>query len=254
MQLVEVAVGSYIVRAKCLPKENQHTYASTGFMLWESAYALGDLLAANPDFVEGKSVLELGCGSVGICSLICSLVATRVVASDGDVGTLSLLQHNLDLNKENFAVDSIAYNKLEWGNKVDIDTVLATNKGSRYQLIIGTDVTYVREAVPLLFETARALIAEPTESSQEPLLLLCHRIRGVAESDIISTALSHNFVVVGLWDSNVPLSSGMSKIESAKHSYVESFFTQGLSDVAVNYKALQVICFSPKVLNKEIDF
>ncbi|CAM6104464.1 unnamed protein product [Calypogeia fissa] len=241
---LEVACGSYKVYAKCLSKENQHTYASTGFMLWESAYAFAELLAANTDFLKEKSVLELGCGSVGLCSLMSSVEAKKVVATDSDVGALSLLQDNLHLNKENFSIGSIVCQKLEWGNKADIDAVRAANNGTGYDLIIGTDVTYVHEAVPLLFETARALLREPSEPTQEPLLILCHRIRRVAESDILSSAISHGFHVVGHWHSGVPSSSNIKEVESMKQSYVESLFKQGLQNVALNYRALQIICLA----------
>lgn len=252
MQPLDVTVGTFTVHATCLPKENQHTYTLTGFMLWEAAYAFAELLAANPDLVKGKSVLELGCGSVGLCSLISSVGAKNVVATDGDVDTLCLLQDNLNLNKENFATDDIACLKLAWGNKDDIDTVRAASNGTGYQLVIGTDVTYIQETVPLLFETAKTLLIEPTEGAAEepPLLILCHRIRRVAESDIISSATAHGFLVVGLWDTDVPSSSKINESENSKHSYVESLFKKGLQDVIANYQALQILCLRPVVINE----
>ena len=53
------------------------------------------LLAENPSIVAGKRVLELGCGSAGICSMVAASSAQFVVATDGDAESLDLLKQNL---------------------------------------------------------------------------------------------------------------------------------------------------------------
>lgn len=63
-------------------------------------------------------------------------------------------------------------------------------------------MVYVKEAVPLLFQTAAALLArDPSQEAPPgadvmltpPLLLLCHVIRRVAEGDILEAARQAGF-------------------------------------------------------------
>jgi methyltransferase-like protein 6 len=74
-----------------LTKEYQHTCKLTGLMLWESTQLMCGLLAENPSIVAGKRVLELGCGSAGICLMVAASFAQFVVATDGDAESLDLL-------------------------------------------------------------------------------------------------------------------------------------------------------------------
>ncbi|KAL2612164.1 hypothetical protein R1flu_023856 [Riccia fluitans] len=232
---LEVVVGECKVHAVCLRNENQHTFAATGFMLWDSALALATVLTKNPSFTHGQTILELGCGSIGLCSLIASLTAERVVATDGDSGTLDLLGENLALNRESFPVEKILQRKLQWGNMEEILALKAGNGNRGFDLIIGSDVTYVQEAVPLLFETASYLLREFVEGMPEPQLLLCHRIRRVAESDILTTAAANGFCVKGLWTSDVAKDT-----EKKGRSNIELVF-RGLEDIAVNHNSLQLL-------------
>ncbi|KAG6541467.1 hypothetical protein Mapa_017140 [Marchantia paleacea] len=239
---LKVVVGKYTVHAMCLRNENQHTYAATGFMLWESALALASLLAVNPSFLRGKTILEVGCGSIGLCSLIASLAAEKVFATDGDSGTLDLLRENLHLNKESFGVQKIAQHKLEWGHAQETAALKASNGNRGFDLIIGSDVTYVRAAVPLLFETARSLLREPSPGAQEPQFLLCHRIRGVAQSDILSAAAARGFRIEGLWTSDGFVAG---EVEKRQRSNIELLFKEGLEDIATKHNSLQLLLLTP---------
>ena len=82
---------------------------------------------------------------------------------------------------------------------------MAGNDG--FDLLIGADVVYQRHAVPLLFQSARALLKDCSSSQetcrgagfqdrgsfQRPLLLLCHITRHVSEGDIVSEAHEAGF-------------------------------------------------------------
>lgn len=65
---------------------------------------------------------------------------------------------------------------------------------------MGTDVTYVAAAVPLLFETARSLIAKESMS----VLMLCHYSRKVSEGDILAIAAQYGFSSFDIWESSSP--------------------------------------------------
>ncbi|BFI39583.1 tRNA N(3)-methylcytidine methyltransferase METTL6 [Marchantia polymorpha subsp. ruderalis] len=238
----EVVVGKHTVHALCLNAENQHTFAATGFMLWESALALATLLAVNPSFLRGKTILEVGCGSIGLCSLIASLAAEKVFATDGDSGTMDLLRENLHLNEENFPVQKIAPHKLYWGHADETAALKASNGNRGFDLIIGSDVTYVEAAVPLLFETARSLLRETSPGAQEPQFLLCHRIRGVSESEILSAAAAHGFRVEGLWTSDGYVAG---EVERRRRSNIELLFKEGLEDIATKHNSLRLLLLTP---------
>lgn len=170
-------------------------------MLWESACLMSTLLSENPSIVAGKIVLELGCGSAGICSMVATQSAKFVVSTDGDTETLDLLKLNMIANLEPELHNKMIVKKLVWGNKEHITAIkdLCNNEGG-FETIIGTDVTYVAEAITPLFETARELISDGNVNAKtKPALVLCHMQRRVDEETIISTARQFGFKLSDIW-------------------------------------------------------
>lgn len=216
-----------------LSKEYQHTCKSTGLMLWESARLMASVLARNPTIVAGKRVLELGCGCVGICSMVAARFAECVVATDGDTKALDLLTQNVASNLRSPFLDKLMTRTLEWGNRDHIETIKEVdNRG--FDIILGTDVTYVAEAISPLFATARELISTTrgnnSKEQEEPALILCHVIRQVDEQSILSTALQFGFRLVDRWPSGI--STNLS------HRIIDSWFPDNASlcipDTALN--------------------
>lgn len=188
-------------KIKVLGREHQHTCKSTGLMLWESARLMSTLLYENPSIVAGKTVLELGCGSAGICSMVATRSAEFVVSTDGDTETLDLLKLNIVANLEPDQHNKMIVKELVWGNKEHIAAIkdLRNNEGG-FEMIIGTDVTYVPEAITPLFETARELISDSEVNAEtKPALILCHMQRRVDEETIISTARQFGFKLSDIW-------------------------------------------------------
>jgi len=169
-------------------------------MLWESARLMASVLAENPNIVSGKRVLELGCGSGGICSMIASRHADRVVATDGDDFSLDLLAKNVASNIEQPLLTKLTTKKLEWGNKDHIESIKELSDRG-FNVIIGTDVTYVAEAILPLFATAKELIASGESNKDEnvPVLILCHIFRRVDEPTLLSAASQFGFRLVDKW-------------------------------------------------------
>eukprot|EP00897_Mesotaenium_endlicherianum_P004138 jgi/Mesen1/3752/ME000205S03015 len=181
--------GGHVLKIKSLPKHDQHTQPSTGLLLWDSARALGSVLAAHPSLLAGRSVLELGCGGAAIASFLASKSARKIVATDGDPKALDLLEENLALNRDEFPVDRIQYQQLRWGDAEDIENARTLSDGAGFDVILGADVVYVAEAVPLLFQTSKMLLAGlPSGAGLIPLLILCHITRRVSEGEILSEA------------------------------------------------------------------
>ncbi|KAL5559467.1 hypothetical protein UlMin_035678 [Ulmus minor] len=230
-----INLGDWNFEIQRLSKEYQHTCKSTGLMIWESARLMSSVLARNPSIVSGKRVLELGCGCSGICSMIAARYADIVVATDGDTQAIDLLTQNVTSNLKSPFLDKLIVKKLEWGNKVDIESIKeASNSG--FDIIIGTDVTYIAEAISPLFATAKELICSNRAISkdQEPGFILCHVFRRVDEESLLSTASQFGFRLVDGWPARIPTSSS--------ESIINSWFTEDGSD-CIPTTALHILYF-----------
>ncbi|KAF0927904.1 hypothetical protein E2562_036881 [Oryza meyeriana var. granulata] len=206
-QIIRIKAKGHDFKIKMLTKEYQHTCKLTGLMLWESAQFTCSLLAENPSIVAGRRVLELGCGSAGICSMVAASVAQFVVATDGDVESLDLLRENIASNLEPNLLKRILIMKLFWGDKDDLKAVRElSSDGTGFDCIIGTDVTYNPDAILPLFKTARELI-----SSEDPeaALILCYIQRRVDEDSILTTAMAQGFRLVDKWINGIHESNGI---------------------------------------------
>lgn len=126
-------------------------------VVWPSARALGEMVAAIPDAdLRGKSVLELGCG-LAIPSLIAAKRGAHVVATDFHLEVPRFLARNRELN----GVIDLEYQALNWQKGWPDDR--------RFDWVIGSDILYDRhqpEALAsalehLLAPGGTALIADP---------------------------------------------------------------------------------------------
>jgi len=168
------------------------------------------LLAENPSIVAGKRVLELGCGSAGICSMVAASSAQFVVATDGDAESLDLLKQNISSNLEPNLLDRIMIRKLFWGNKDDLREVRKlSGNDTGFDCIIGTDVTYNPDAVLPLFKTARELISDKANEDARAAFILSYIQRRVDENSILSNAMAQGFRLVDKWINGVHDSNGI---------------------------------------------
>lgn len=234
-QVVDVAINDYYFKIRLLPKEYQHTCASTGLMLWESARLMAYVLATNQEIVSGKRVLELGCGCSGICSMIAARFADIVVATDGDTKALEFLTENVSSNLKSPFLDTLHMRKLEWGNETDIDAIQKLNRKG-FDVIIGTDVTYIPQAINPLFATARELMSYSRimEQDKKPVLILCHVLRRVDELSLTSAASEYGFRLVDRWPESNP--------KNSFKDIVKNWFSDG--QYAVPSTALSIMYFS----------
>uniref|UniRef100_A0A7N1A7K5 Methyltransferase type 12 domain-containing protein n=1 Tax=Kalanchoe fedtschenkoi TaxID=63787 RepID=A0A7N1A7K5_KALFE len=233
-ELVKIKVGHCSFEIKVLSKEHQHTCKSTGLMLWESARLMASILANNPSIVSGKRVLELGCGCGGICSMVAVESADLVVATDGDAKALDLLTQNVASNLKKQHASKMVTRRLEWGNRDQIRSIKEVNK-SGFDVIIGTDVTYVAEAISALFATASELLLsnECETEKQRPALVLCHVLRRVDEPSILSAAAQSGFRLIDRWPSTTENSQGI----------ISSWFPEDTSIADLPSSALNIMYF-----------
>jgi methyltransferase-like protein 6 len=233
---MEINLRGWNFKINLLSKEYQHTCKSTGLMLWESARLMASVLAENPNIVAGKRVLELGCGSGGICSMIASRHADQVVATDGDDSSLDLLAKNVASNIESPLLNKLTTKKLEWGNKDHIESIKELSDRG-FDVIIGTDVTYIAEAILPLFATAKELIASSESNKDEnvPSLILCHIFRRVDEPTLLSAAAQFGFRLVDKWPTRI--STEMSR------SVIDNWFMDNDLKDDLPSKALNILLF-----------
>ncbi|PAN51639.1 hypothetical protein PAHAL_9G609000 [Panicum hallii] len=210
VQIIGIKAKGHDFKIQMLTKEYQHTCKLTGLMLWESAQLMCSLLAENPSIIAGKRVLELGCGSAGICSMVAASSAQFVVATDGDAESLDLLRQNISSNLEPNLLDRIMIRKLFWGKKDDVREVRElSGNDTGFDCIIGTDVTYNPDAILPLFKTARELISDKSNEDARAAFILSYIQRRVDENSILSNAMAQGFKLVDKWINGVHDSNGI---------------------------------------------
>lgn len=206
-------------------------------MLWESARLMASVLAEYPRIVAGKRVLELGCGCSGICSMVAAKSADLVVATDGDTQALNLLNQNVAQNLKSSLFAKLMTRKLEWGNRDDIEAIRRLNdKG--FDIILGTDVTYISEAITPLFSTAKELICfgRDINKDREAALILCHVLRRVDEPSILSAASQFGFKLVDRWPE-------WENPSIASPNIIKRWFSQECCANAIPTTALSILYF-----------
>eukprot|EP00850_Spirogloea_muscicola_P000024 SM000001S04426 [mRNA] locus=s1:171097:176019:+ [translate_table: standard] len=160
-------------------------------LIWDSSKALAELLAARPQLFADKAVLELGCGAAALPSLVAAAGGARVVvATDGDPSILVLLEENIRANNMR---QKVLYQQLQGGDAKDVLQTKEVNGGEPFDVVFGSDGMYIKEAVPLMVETASALLPQPQDSRNAGYLLLCHMKRRVSESEILEAAQAYGF-------------------------------------------------------------
>ena len=133
----------------------------TGGRVWPASAALCRYLARTGT-VCGKAVLELGCGT-GATGLTCAaaLNASSVILTEGgSEGLLQLARRNVAANQRHLPCD-VSVQRHGWGDAVEWAP----------ELVVGSDVTYDRDAHDRLCTTLKALNAPA---------LLAHQHRRVA--------------------------------------------------------------------------
>lgn len=129
--------------------------------VWPSGRMLAEAMAAFD--VEGKRILEIGCG-LGLASLVLQRRGADVVASDIHPLAEPFLAYNAALN----GLPAIPYRQLRWD--IPLETL------GRFDLVIGSDVLYerghARQLADLLGRhtrpAAEVVIADPGRGNSGP--------------------------------------------------------------------------------------
>lgn len=160
--MAEIAIGTRLWKVTAVQNQdalldNAHDleHFPYGFLLWESAVGLARHLAAHPELVAGKRVLELGAG-VGLPGLVARSLGAEVSQTDHQPGALSLIRINAADNglppPRTFIADW-----REWMHP------------TQYDVVLGADILYER-AMHFYLETLfpRCLTADGTLLISDP--------------------------------------------------------------------------------------
>lgn len=169
--------------------------------------------------------------------MVSAKYADQAVATDGDALALELLAKNIASNLQPPLLTKLSTKKLEWGNRDHIEDMKGVSDRG-FDVIIGTDVTYVPEAILPLFATAKELIASSGSSkdNEEPALILCHIFRRVDEPSLLSAAAQFGFRLVDKWPAGVSTDLSQSIIRTW-------FLNNGLKDDLPS-TALNILLFN----------
>ncbi|KAK3064261.1 hypothetical protein LTS18_008780 [Coniosporium uncinatum] len=138
--------------------------SNVGFRTWEASLRLAYYLSAEgSDFIRGRSVLELGAGA-GLLSIICGrlLGAQQVLSTDGNPEVVVSIQRNIALNRptpEDYREEHVHARHLDWTELSSLeDTLSLSPQGkTKYDTIIGADITYNKDYFVPLVQTISAL-------------------------------------------------------------------------------------------------
>ncbi|HLK60200.1 MAG TPA: methyltransferase domain-containing protein [Chthonomonadaceae bacterium] len=101
-----------------------------GFLLWEAAVGLAQLLCEQPERAAGKRILELGCG-VGLPGMVARWLGAEVRQTDHQQGALNLAEKNALQN----GITGIERFLADWRD---------WNHTERYDVLLGADILYER--------------------------------------------------------------------------------------------------------------
>lgn len=105
-----------------------------GLMLWASAVALAERLAAQPELVAGKRVLEIGAG-VGLPGLVArALGAAHVTQTDYQETALALARRNAE---QNGLAGLVEHRLADWRD-------FPPDLEGAFDIVLGSDVLYER--------------------------------------------------------------------------------------------------------------
>jgi len=169
-------------------------------------YILRDFLFEHPYLVKDKYIVEVGsgtgivglaAGALGASSVILTEKMTTdmskiIYESDGSINEcpvfsdvlLNLLQQNIDNNAhifQNIGVN-VEVMELSWTNQLHIKNIIKKMEGrdketvdkNSIDLVLGSDVTFSQNSLPLLFSTVRSLFSS---SSSIPRFIFSHQLR-----------------------------------------------------------------------------
>lgn len=168
--------------------------SNVGLRTWEASLHLAQYLHTSPDLVRGKNVIELGAGT-GLVSILCAgpLGANVVLSTDGLPHVVEGMEKNIERNRQSSLTGSLGAGQLEtrvldWADTENLEDMLMVDEQlPDYDLIVGADITYHPDVVPILAELLRVLIVDMF-SDHKMQALISGTVRNQATLDVFRSA------------------------------------------------------------------
>ena len=129
------------------PEQNLPYWAE----IWPSGLALADLIEQGPQFVAGRTTLELGCG-LGLTAIAALRAGARLTVTDYSQTALDLCLHNCAANA---GVTPRAM-VLNWR---DHDAATQVAAAGRFPVVLAADVLYERRDIDPLLALIPGIVA-----------------------------------------------------------------------------------------------
>lgn len=130
--------------------------------LWPSAIGMANFMHQNFHLIQGKDVLEIGCG-LALPSIAIAQFARSVTISDYQKDAVSLAEKNAQLN----AINNAAFEVLDWRN---------TEGHKKYDVILASDIAYENRTFASLPSSLLSLL------NPEGVIILSEPGRSLAKS------------------------------------------------------------------------
>jgi len=145
-----------------------HGDAPVWMITWPAALGLAEYLVLNEE-VEGKRVLELGCGTAAP-GIALERAGARVVCTDYDPLALAMAGHNAGMN----GCGELEIHLLDW---------YGPDLAGAFDLVIGSEIVYFEKSFsPLLsvlskytIPEGRILLSDQGRPQMKPFLEMCRR-------------------------------------------------------------------------------
>ncbi len=178
MRIAEVERVDEMVEAVYPDAVAEHGDAPVWMITWPAALGLAEHVVRGG--VEGRRVLELGCGTAAP-GIAAALAGADVVLTDYDALALEVARHNAALN----GCEGIGIRTLDW---------FRPDLAGRFDLVIGSEVVYFERHFPALLAVlaryvapgGRVMLSDQGRPQVADFQRLCHRA-GFAVSQVVDT-------------------------------------------------------------------
>lgn len=140
--------------------------SNVGLRTWEAALHLATYMHAHCDLIREQTVIELGAGT-GLISILSSLLGARhVLSTDGLPHVVESIEANIDRNRLLSTLPStstLQTRVLDWSDNDPSsleDALSSQDVLQEYNLILGADITYAPDVVPILAQLLSVLITD----------------------------------------------------------------------------------------------
>eukprot|EP01097_Dermamoeba_algensis_P006649 TRINITY_DN4148_c0_g1_i1.p1 TRINITY_DN4148_c0_g1~~TRINITY_DN4148_c0_g1_i1.p1 ORF type:complete len:234 (-),score=37.05 TRINITY_DN4148_c0_g1_i1:221-889(-) len=156
LQKAEVIIGNHTISLLSHSAHGQHILSIEAGVIWPGGHFLAEFIYKNTSFFADKKIIELGSGT-GLCGILLGIIGSRVLMTDYDELSLSLLNQNIDINSTSGYKFMPQVKQLTWGE-------CPPDICEQYDLIVGSDIVYKKEAVRPLLQSVKQLLSKNSQS------------------------------------------------------------------------------------------